>query len=93
MGRERQRRRRVHVDREKLDGRIRIKLEFFKPIAATNTADFVFDSGDGQTSVTWTMTGRNRFVAKAIGLVMDMDKMIGGMFEQGLARLKSIAEA
>jgi hypothetical protein len=48
---------------------------------------------NGQTEVTWTMTGKNNFVAKAMCLFVSMDKMVGGQFEQGLATIKSIAEA
>ena len=33
------------------------------------------------------------FLSKAIGLFMNMDKMIGGQFEQGLAQMKSVVEA
>jgi hypothetical protein len=33
------------------------------------------------------MTGHRNFMAKAIDLVMDMDKMIGTEFEKGLAAL------
>ena len=32
-------------------------------------------------------------MAKAIHLFMNMDKMIGGQFEQGLAQMKSVVEA
>ena len=32
-------------------------------------------------------------MAKAIHLFMNMDKMIGGQFEKGLAEMKSIVEA
>jgi hypothetical protein len=71
---------------------VRIKLEFVKPIPATNTAEFRFEPRGDQTEVTWTMTGKNNFVGKAISLFMDMDKMVGGSFEQGLAEIKSIAE-
>ena len=39
------------------------------------------------------MTGQNDFVGKAIGLLMNMDAMIGGDFEQGLADLKALSEA
>jgi hypothetical protein len=39
------------------------------------------------------MTGNNNFIAKAFCLFMNMDKMIGGQFENGLADLKSVAEA
>lgn len=72
--------------------RIRIKLEFLKPFAATNEAVFTFAAQGNQTLVTWTMTGRNNFMAKAMGLFMNMDKMIGTDFEAGLAGIKAIAE-
>ena len=47
----------------------------------------------GTTQVTWTMDGHNDFAGKAFSLVMDMDKMVGGDFERGLAQLKAVAEA
>jgi hypothetical protein len=72
---------------------IRIKLEFFKPFAATNTAEFTFKPGGNQTAVTWSMTGNNNFMAKAVHLFMNMDKMVGGQFEKGLAQMTSVVEA
>ena len=72
---------------------IRIKLEFLKPFAAVNTTEFTFTPEGNQTTVEWSMTGSNNFMAKAFGLFMNMDKMIGGDFEKGLAQLKSVAEA
>ena len=72
---------------------IRIKMEFYKPFAATNTAEFTFKPAGNQTAVTWSMTGNKNFMAKAIHLFMSMDKMIGGQFEKGLAEMKSIVEA
>ncbi len=72
---------------------IRIKIEFFKPFAATNTAEFTFKPEGNQTAVTWSMSGNKNFMAKAIHLFMNMDKMIGGQFEKGLAEMKSIVEA
>ena len=73
--------------------RILIRLEFLKPFAATNTTEFRFEPAAGGTTVTWTMSGENNFVAKAAGLVMDMDKMVGDDFEKGLAQLTTVAEA
>jgi len=71
---------------------VRIRLEFFAPMAAVNTAEFSFKpTGDG-TAVTWTMTGRNNFLARAICMFVDMDKMVGGMFEQGLSQMKAVVE-
>jgi polyketide cyclase/dehydrase/lipid transport protein len=71
---------------------IRIKLEFLKPFRATNTAEFVFKPEGEHTVVTWSMTGENTFVAKAVHMIMDMDRMIGGNFEKGLADMKSAVE-
>jgi len=70
--------------------RIAMRLEFLKPFQATNTTEFTFKpEGDG-TRVTWTMSGKNNFMAKAVGLFMDCDKLVGGQFEQGLANLKGV---
>jgi hypothetical protein len=71
---------------------IRIKLEFFKPFAGTNTAEFAFKPEDSQTAVTWSMTGENNFMAKAVHLFINMDKMVGGQFEKGLAQMKAVVE-
>jgi hypothetical protein len=72
---------------------VRFNLEFFKPMAGTSAAEFTFRQRGDQTAVTWSMSGRNNFVAKAVCLFMNMDQMVGGQFEKGLADLKSIAEA
>ena len=71
---------------------IRIKLDFLKPFAATSTAEFTFKPEGDRTAVTWSMAGRNNLMAKAIHLFMDMDAMIGGQFEVGLARMKAVLE-
>jgi len=72
---------------------VRIKLEFMKPFAATNEAEFTFKPEGNQTVVTWSMAGTKNFMLKAFGLFMSMDKMLGGMFEQGLAQMKAVVEA
>lgn len=72
---------------------IRIKLEFYKPFAATNMAEFTFTPDGDRTVVTWSMTGEKNFMAKAIHLFVSMDRMIGGQFEKGLAEMKAITEA
>ena len=71
---------------------IRIKLEFLKPFSATNAAEFAFKPEGNQTAVTWSMAGKNNFISKAICLFMNMDKMVGGKFEEGLAQMKSVVE-
>ena len=71
---------------------IRVRLEFLKPFKATNVAEFTFRPEGNQTAVTWSMTGRNTFMAKAVHLFMNMDRMVGGQFEKGLAQMKSVVE-
>ncbi len=72
---------------------VRFRLEFAKPMKATNTAEFTFKPDGDQTVVTWTMSGKNNFIGKAFGLVVNCDKMVGDQFEKGLAQMKSLAEA
>ena len=72
---------------------IRIKLEFRKPFAATNTAEFAFRPDGDRTAVTWSMFGHNNFMSRAVFLFVDMDKALGGEFEKGLAAMKAAAEA
>jgi len=71
---------------------VRIKLEFIKPFASIADTEFTFKPEGNQTGVTWTMSGRKNFMAKAFGLFMSMDKMIGRDFEKGLAQMKSVVE-
>jgi len=72
---------------------VQFKLEFFKPMAGTSDAEFAFKPEGNQTTVTWSMRGKNNFIAKAMCLFMNMDQMIGGQFEKGLAAMKSVVEA
>jgi hypothetical protein len=72
---------------------IQIKMDFFKPFAGTSTAEFTFMPEENQSAVTWSMHGKNNFMAKAIHLFINMDKMIGGQFEKGLADMKAVVEA
>jgi hypothetical protein len=83
------------VDSDPLQ-KVQIRLEFKQPWAATNTTTFTLvpvSSPASGTRVTWSMDGENSFSAKAMGLVMDMDQMIGKDFESGLTNLQAVAEA
>jgi hypothetical protein len=72
---------------------VRIRLEFIKPFASTNSTAFTFAAKGSATETTWTMEGHNDFAGKAFSVFMNMDKMIGNDFEKGLAQLKAVAEA
>jgi len=71
---------------------IQIKLDFFKPFEASNAVEFAFKPDGDKTVVTWKMSGASNFVGKAMCLFMNMDKMVGGDFEKGLASLKTVSE-
>ncbi len=73
---------------------VRIKLEFLKPFAQSSLTEFALAGQGSSTSVTWSMSGDNNFIAKGMCLFMGgMDKMIGPDFERGLAQLKTAAES
>lgn len=84
---------RMTITESRPDELIRVRLEFLKPLANTSTAEFAFRPEGQHTIVTWSMAGTNSFMAKAFHLVMNMDRMIGGQFDRGLADMKSTVEA
>jgi hypothetical protein len=55
--------------------------------------EFSFQPEGDQTVVTWTMAGEQNFTEKAVCMFMNMDQVVGGSFEEGLASIKQIAEA
>ena len=69
-----------------------VKLEFVKPMKSTATNALTFAATPTGTLVTWSMDGKHNFIGKALGLFMNMDKMLGTDIEMGLAQLKTVAE-
>ncbi len=72
--------------------KIVIKLDFLKPFEAHNQAEFTLTPNANSTQVTWAMHGPQPFMMKVMDIVMNMDKMVGKDFEEGLANLKALAE-
>jgi hypothetical protein len=72
---------------------VRIQLDFIKPMESSAENLFTFKGEGNQTNVTWAMSGKNNFISKAFCMFMNMDKMVGGDFEKGLAQMKTVAEA
>jgi hypothetical protein len=72
--------------------RVALNLDFTKPFPANNKVEFALEPRGDATQVTWTMHGPVPYVAKIVHVVFDMDGMVGGQFETGLANLKSITE-
>ncbi len=72
--------------------KVTINLDFTKPFETRNIVEFKLEPKGGSTNVTWVMHGRSPYIAKVIGIFVDMDNMIGKDFEAGLANLKTVAE-
>jgi hypothetical protein len=72
--------------------KIMIKLDFFTPFEAHNTAEFTMLPQGDATNVTWLMHGPLPFMGKIIHVFINMDNMIGKDFEAGLANLKRLTE-
>ncbi len=73
---------------------VQLKLDFVKPFEAHNQAEFSLQpTADGATEVRWAMQGPANFLSKLMGVFVDMDRMIGRDFEDGLANLRQLAEA
>jgi hypothetical protein len=84
---------RMTLAESKPDERIRIDVDFVKPLAGTQSSEFTFKPDGARTVVTWIASGEKDFIGKAMSLFMDTDKMIGAQYEKGLANLKAETEA
>ena len=71
---------------------ITMKLDIRKPMEGHNKVVFGLQSQAQTTTVTWTMTGPYPYINRIFGTIFNMDKMIGGSFDKGLADLKALAE-
>jgi hypothetical protein len=72
--------------------RVALDLNMIRPFEAHNKVDFTLTPAGDSTTVTWAMRGDVPYFAKIVHVFMNMDKMVGGEFEKGLANIKVIAE-
>ena len=68
------------------------QLEYTKPMVMKQLALVLLSPSQGGTTVRWSVSGNNNFVGRLFCVFMNMDKVVGGDFEKGLAKLKSIVE-
>jgi Polyketide cyclase / dehydrase and lipid transport len=72
---------------------VKQKLVFTKPFACRNdVAISLKPDEDEKTNIVWSMSGKNDFMGKAMSLIMNMDEMVGSMYDKGLATLKEKVE-
>ena len=73
-------------------GKVTMKLDMLEPFEGHNVVEFSLAPRGEATEVTWAMHGPSPFVARLVGVFVNMDRMIGRDFEAGLANLKVRAE-
>ena len=83
---------RIEIKEAIAPSRLVMQLDMIRPMKAQNTVEFTLAAKSGTTDVTWAMNGRVPFLGKLMSLVMNCDKMVGSQFEEGLAKLKGVAE-
>jgi uncharacterized protein YndB with AHSA1/START domain len=72
---------------------VRAKLDYLKPFKSTSLVEYTLKPEGTQTKVSWSFSGESAYFARIMCLFMNMDKMMGGMFEKGLAELKTLVES
>jgi hypothetical protein len=72
--------------------KVTMKLDMLEPFEGHNVVEFLLAPKGDATEVTWAMHGPSPYLGKLMGLVFNMDSMIGRDFEAGLANLKARAE-
>lgn len=72
--------------------KIAFNLDMLEPFEGHNKVAFRLQPGSDGTQVIWSLDDKTPYIGKLMGVFMSMDKMIGGDFEVGLAKLKVLAE-
>jgi uncharacterized protein YndB with AHSA1/START domain len=72
--------------------KVTMALDMLKPFEAHNVVEFTLEPKGGSTTVTWAMRGRQPYMAKLMSTFINCDKMVGSQFEEGLGKLKALAE-
>ncbi len=73
--------------------RILIAQRFLKPFKSESSTVFALAGSGAGTTLTWSTTGPVTRATRVMGVFKSMDRMMGPVFEKGLAQLKADAEA
>lgn len=71
---------------------LQMRLVMTAPFKADNLITFSIVPQGQAAQVTWAMEGPATFLGKVMGVLFNMDRMIGADFEAGLGNLKTKAE-
>ena len=83
---------RIEITDASPPSRVALNLDMLKPFEAHNKVEFALQPQGSATVVTWAMHGHTPYLAKIMHVFFNMDRMVGGDFEAGLASLKAVAE-
>jgi uncharacterized protein YndB with AHSA1/START domain len=83
---------RIEITEVSPNARLVFNLDMLKPFKAHNKGELTLEPRGNATVVTWAMYGRTPYLAKIMHVFCNMDRMVGGDFEKGLADLKTISE-
>lgn len=73
--------------------RVETQLRFIKPFKSVSEAYLdLLENQEGKTKVTWGFSGKHVMPMNIIMLFMDMDKVMGRDFNEGLTNLKELME-
>ncbi|MCX6180874.1 MAG: SRPBCC family protein [Bacteroidetes bacterium] len=76
------------------DSMVSIDLVFTKPFESESKVYYKYAANGDSTKLTWGYTSHYGFVQSIVMMLfVDMDKMLGGEYEKGLASVKTIIEA
>lgn len=73
--------------------KVRTKITYEKPMKMEQVSEMTLTPTAKGTKVRWQVTGNNSYLGRVMCLFTDMDKMVGGMFEKGLGKLKATVES
>jgi hypothetical protein len=68
-------------------------ITFTEPFAGAAVASLSIEPVAEGSVLTWSMDMERGFMAKAVGLTMDMEGALAADYDRGLAKLKGLAEA
>lgn len=72
---------------------VKTQLTYTKPMEMAQLAEVSLTPVDGGTKVKWSVDGHNGFMFRLMGVIMNVEKMVGDEFDKGLSKLKIAAEA
>ena len=83
---------RIEITEAAPASKVALNLDMSEPFEGHNKVEFTLEPTGDSTNVTWAMRGPSPYLTKVMSVFINMDTMIGGQFEEGLANMKAVAE-